>query len=152
MGTILVVDDHRTTRNLLARLLRLEGYGVVTAENVWQALAVLETEPVSLVLLDFNLPGMDGDGLLAELSADTRFQHLPVIMVTAQRFDERLWQQHRHNLRDWMVKGNYDADELIASIEQNLHTHQRRLSSEQSGAEMFYPSAGGFGASAIPSV
>ena len=120
MATILVVDDHLPTSSLLAKLLRLEGHRAVVAGNVWQALAVLESAPVDLILLDYNLPGMDGDGLLAELAGDSRFQQLPVIMLTSHRFNDQLWQQHKRNLRDWMTKGEYDADDLIASIQQNL--------------------------------
>jgi CheY-like chemotaxis protein len=121
MAAILVVDDNPAGRILLARLLKLEGHRPLVAEDVWQAMEILERRPVDLVVLDFNLPGLDGDALLAQLARQRRFKDLPVIMVTAQRFNEQLYQQHRDNLRDWMTKGDYNADELMASIEQNLN-------------------------------
>jgi DNA-binding response OmpR family regulator len=126
MATILVVDDHAVGRSLLARLLRLEGHRPLLAENVWQAMGILQSQDVDLVVLDFNLPGMDGDALLAQLSKEARFRRLPVIMVTAQQFDEQIFEQHKANLRDWMTKGEYDADELIASIEFNLGRSEER--------------------------
>ena len=126
MATILVVDDNHAGRSLLARLLRLEGYHPLVAGNVWEAMQVLERQDVDLVVLDFNLPGLDGDVLLERLASHPRLRHLPVIMVTAQRFNEQLFARHRGHLRDWMTKGEYGADELIASIEQNLESHQGR--------------------------
>lgn len=120
MGTVLVVDDHVTNRTLLTKLLRLEGFTVIPTGNVWQALAVLETQPVDLILLDFNLPGMDGDGLLRELAADARFAHLPVIMVTAQPFNREMWLAHKDHLRDWLVKAQFSPEQLLDVIQRNI--------------------------------
>jgi CheY-like chemotaxis protein len=120
MCTILVVDDHAPSRSLLSKLLRLEGHLPVLAENVWQALAILETHRVDLIILDFNLPGMDGDGLLAELAADARFHDLPVIMLTAQPVNDTLCRLHRRNIRDWLTKGDYSPTELMVAVEQHL--------------------------------
>lgn len=120
MATILVVDDHETTRRLLTKFLRLEGHRTIPAGNVWQALAVLETERMDLALLDYDLPGMNGDALLAELDSNPRFADIPVIMQTARPFDAELWREYDHILRGWLVKGEYTPNELLASIEQSL--------------------------------
>jgi CheY-like chemotaxis protein len=120
MSSILVVEDHHSSRNLLVKLLRLEGYRAIPAANVWQALAVLETEKMDLILLDFDLPGINGDGLLAELRTDPRFRNIPVIMVTAQPMNPQVWDEHRQNLRDWLVKGEYSPQQLLTSVEENL--------------------------------
>lgn len=120
MGTVLVVDDHAAGRRLLAKLLQLEGFNAIPVANVWQALGVLETQPVDLILLDFNMPGMDGDGLLRELAADARFAHLPVIMLTAQPFNCEMWHAHRANLRDWLTKGEFSPDHLLDAVRQNI--------------------------------
>src|SRR5882757_5473700 len=82
---ILVVDDNDDNRYMLTMYLDLEGYhSVVTASDGDEAVALLETEPFDLVLLDVMMPRLDGFGVLAWLKAKGRLHHLPVIMISAQ--------------------------------------------------------------------
>src|SRR5882757_8980075 len=82
---ILVVDDNDANRYMLTMYLDLEGYhSVVTANDGEEAVALLETEPFDLVLLDVMMPRLDGYGVLAWLKVKGRLHHLPVIMVSAQ--------------------------------------------------------------------
>ncbi len=82
-GTILVVDDDRLSRILLATSLEEEGYAVETAENGRQALHQLHARSFDVVLLDVMMPEVDGYQVLAQLKADPQLQHLPVIMISA---------------------------------------------------------------------
>jgi phosphoserine phosphatase RsbU/P len=82
---ILVVDDHDDNRYTLTLYLDVEGYNnVATANDGEEAIALLETEPFDLVLLDVMMPRLDGFGVLAWLKAKGRLHHLPVIMISAQ--------------------------------------------------------------------
>ena len=82
-GTILVVDDIETNRELLSRRLGRDGHRVATAEGGRQALAMLQAEDFDLVLLDLMMPEMNGFEVLARLKADTRLHEIPVIMISA---------------------------------------------------------------------
>ena len=60
MFQIMVVDDDRSTRRLLQAVLEADGYKVLTAENGEDALALMDSEYVDLVVLDIMMPQMDG--------------------------------------------------------------------------------------------
>lgn len=80
-GTILVVDDEREVRQMLAEFLESRGYRVALAGNGREALAAVEHEVPDLVLMDVRMPEMDGEDALKLLGA--RQPGLPVVMVTA---------------------------------------------------------------------
>jgi DNA-binding response OmpR family regulator len=82
-STLLIVDDDRRNRALLAA--RLEGQGHLTAmaENGRQALEMLKAQPFDLVLLDLMMPEMDGHEVLAHLREDASLRHIPVIVLSA---------------------------------------------------------------------
>ena len=82
-GQILVVDDNRVNRMLLARALETDGYGVILAEHGQQALDLLTRTPVDVVLLDILMPVMDGYETLARIKAEPALRHVPVIMISA---------------------------------------------------------------------
>jgi len=86
MATILVVDDSASSRNCLAALLRADGQQVLCADNAWRGLTILESMPVDLVILDLQLPGMNGFGFLKDIQQNRKLSSLPVIVATASRW------------------------------------------------------------------
>ena len=80
---VLVVDDEPLNRRLLARTLERQGHAVATAEDGREALAKLRVEPFDVVLLDVLMPELDGYETLAEIQADGRLRHIPVIVISA---------------------------------------------------------------------
>src|SRR2546422_2835501 len=80
---ILVVDDTAVNVKLLADLLAVKGYAVVTAASGPEALVVVEKERPDLVLLDVMMPGMSGYDVCRKIRANAATAMLPVIMVTA---------------------------------------------------------------------
>jgi len=82
-GSILVVDDNRMNRLTLARSLELQGHRVSFAENGLQALEILQDQAPDLILLDIEMPEMNGYEVLERLSANPRWRDLPVIMISA---------------------------------------------------------------------
>ncbi len=79
---VLVVDDSPDNRDTLGRHVQREGYVVDTAEHGREALEKLRAEPFDLVLLDVQMPEMDGPQLLETLRNDAELAHIPVIMVS----------------------------------------------------------------------
>jgi len=80
---ILVVDDDPLVRELYRTALRFEGFDVSTASDGVEALRSVESDPPSLVILDVNMPCLDGWGVLQELSRYESTRSIPVIVVTA---------------------------------------------------------------------
>ncbi len=80
---LLVVDDNEGNRDILSRRLRHEGYAVETAEHGRQALAVIKSQPIDLVLLDVMMPEMNGYEVLQHLKAHSTWRDIPVIMISA---------------------------------------------------------------------
>jgi adenylate cyclase len=82
-GSILVVDDNRMNRLMLARGLEQQGHRVAFAEHGRQALEMLDAQDFDLVLLDIEMPEMNGYQVLERLGADVHWRDLPVIMISA---------------------------------------------------------------------
>jgi adenylate cyclase len=82
-GDLLVVDDNRVNRLLLARTLEQLGHRVAFAENGRQALESLRARPVDLVLLDIEMPEMNGYETLEALQADAKLRDIPVVMMSS---------------------------------------------------------------------
>jgi CheY-like chemotaxis protein len=82
-GSILVVDDNRMNRLMLARSLELQGHRVSFAENGRQALEILHDQALDLILLDIEMPEMNGYEVLEQLNGNPHWRDLPVIMISA---------------------------------------------------------------------
>jgi CheY-like chemotaxis protein len=82
-ATILVVDDNPINLKLVSDLLAFEGYRVLKAEDGEQAAASVEAEPPDLILLDVDLPGMDGLTLTKRLKSDVRTGDIIIVALTA---------------------------------------------------------------------
>jgi class 3 adenylate cyclase len=80
---LLVVDDNRVNRLLVARTLEQLGHRVRFAENGRQALAALSAQAADLVLLDIEMPELDGYQTLAALQADPKLREIPVVMMSS---------------------------------------------------------------------
>lgn len=83
---LLTIDDSKTIRRVISGVGAMLGYEVLEAENGSRGIEVLEEygDEVALILLDWNMPGMNGLEVLKAVKADERWQHIPVMMVTTE--------------------------------------------------------------------
>lgn len=81
---VLIVDDEPVTQLMVTMMLQRKNFQVITANDGQDALEYLKNEDIDLVIADVNMPKMGGMILLQKLRSDGRYQHLPVIMFTAQ--------------------------------------------------------------------
>lgn len=83
---LLSIDDSRTIRRVISGIGAMLGYEVLEAEHGAAGLKVLEqfSQEIGLVLLDWNMPGMNGLEVLKAIKADSRWKHIPVMMVTTE--------------------------------------------------------------------
>jgi two-component system cell cycle response regulator DivK len=94
--TVVVVEDNVRSRRLVRDLLELNGFDIVEAESAEEALEAIQDTRPDLVLLDIQLPGMDGVAALRVLRADPRTAGVPAIAVTAYAMrgdEERLLEE-----------------------------------------------------------
>jgi two-component system cell cycle response regulator DivK len=82
-GTILYVEDNPDNRTLIRRVLMAEGYAVIDASNAIQALEKLEDGNTDLILMDINMPDMDGYTLTSKIKSMPAYNKIPIIAVTA---------------------------------------------------------------------
>jgi two-component system chemotaxis response regulator CheY len=82
----MVIDDSRSIRMILGKMLTEMGYQVCQASNGKEALAAVEQggEPLSLVLVDWNMPEMNGLEFVKSFRANARFSSVPLLMVTTE--------------------------------------------------------------------
>jgi len=78
-----VVDDNKVNRLLLSRSVEMQGHSAALAENGRVALEMLKREPFDLLLLDIEMPEMDGFAVLEQLKADPQLRDLPVIVTSS---------------------------------------------------------------------
>src|SRR5512134_1183617 len=80
---LLIVDDNKVNRLLLARSVELQGHRVALAENGRVALEKLRSEPFDLLLLDIEMPELDGFAVLEQLKTDPQLRDVPVIVTSS---------------------------------------------------------------------
>jgi two-component system, cell cycle response regulator DivK len=80
---VLLVEDNELNRDMLVRRLKRTGLTVITAGNGQQALDLMKSEQPSIVLMDMNLPILDGWAASRRAKEDTDTQHIPIIALTA---------------------------------------------------------------------
>jgi DNA-binding response OmpR family regulator len=136
--TVLVVDDEPMLRNLLCRLLRMEGYQVLEAEDGLKALAVVATEQPDLVLLDVMLPARGGLDVLGDLR---RTSNVPVILVSALAEEADRVIGLKLGADDYVTKP-FSAAELSARIESVLRRAGMRTGFEAPATRLSFDGLG----------
>ncbi len=112
---VMVVDDSVTVRKVTSRLLERHGMSVLTAKDGVDAMLLLEEHMPDLMLLDIEMPRMDGFEVATQVRNDPRLRHLPIIMITS-----RTGQKHRDRamaigVNDYLGKP-YQESVLLDSI------------------------------------
>src|SRR5918995_7436854 len=133
---ILVVDDHREIRDLLAKYLARHEFRVSAAENAAKARKLLEVSAIDLVVLDIMMPGEDGLSLCRHLRATTE---VPVIMLTAMAEDTDRVIGLEMGADDYVVKP-FNPRELLARVKAVLrraNSMPRQRSQLESGRIRF---------------
>ncbi len=111
----MVVDDSLTVRKITGRLLAREGYQVITAKDGVEALEQLAEMVPDVMLVDIEMPRMDGFDLTRNVRADERLKAVPIVMITSRIADKH--RSHALELGVNVFLGKpYQEDELLAHI------------------------------------
>ena len=129
-GTVLVVDDSVATRRILCRALAAAGYGVQEAGDGRQALDACRADRPDLVLLDIDMPVMDGLEALREMKRDAALSVLPVIFLTARTGGTDVAAGLELGAQDYMRKPCEPA-ELVARVATVLRRRHQEIALER---------------------
>lgn len=127
-GYILVVDDNRMNRLMLARGLEQQGHRVAFAEHGRQAMEMLGAQDFDLILLDIEMPEMNGYQVLESLAADVHRRDLPVIMISAVEEIDSVVRCIEMGAEDYLTKP-FNPVLLKARVDASLE--KKRLRDEQ---------------------
>jgi two-component system chemotaxis response regulator CheY len=111
---VLVVDDSAAIRKILQRVLRQTGMSIraiYEAGDGQQALEVLKTQNIALVLSDINMPKMDGLQLLASVRTSVQWRHIPVVMITTEGGEAKVGEAVRLGAAGY-VRKPFTADQI----------------------------------------
>ena len=112
---VLVADDSATIRMIVQASLAGAGWDVRLAADGAQALALAQAERPDLVITDWNMPVLDGPGLIAAFRADVTLADLPVLVLTTEG-DEQVYAQARAlGVQGWLGKP-VEPDTLVAVV------------------------------------
>lgn len=117
---ILVVDDDSNNRSLMRRQLEKENWTVIEADNGQNALAQLEKNSPSLILLDLMMPEMNGFEVINQLRQREQWRDIPVIVVTAKDLTEEDHQQLNGYVEKIIQKGAYNRQDLLKEVRKNF--------------------------------
>jgi len=120
---IMVVDDSLTVRKISSRMLTRAGYQVVTATDGVDALEKLEEFTPDVMLLDIEMPRMDGFALARELRRDPKTKDLPIIMITSRTADKHRDYAIQLGVNTYLGKP-YQEDELLQNIADFVAVHK----------------------------
>jgi two-component system chemotaxis sensor kinase CheA len=121
---ILVCDDSITTRTLEKNILEAAGYLVTTAIDGQQALDKLEAGSFDLLVMDVQMPHLDGFSVTQRLRESAQFRSFPIVLVTSLESREDREQGMRAGADAYIVKRGFDQAELLAAIERLLVREQ----------------------------
>lgn len=119
LPTILVVDDSLTVRKITGRLLERSGYRVVTAKDGIDALEQMVELVPNVMLVDIEMPRMDGFDLTRNVRADARLKAVPIIMITSRTAEKHRNYATEIGVNHYLGKP-YDEDELLRLIAEHV--------------------------------
>lgn len=117
--TILVVDDEEMIRELAKDYLESKGYDILTAGDGKKGLQEAKSKRPDLIILDVNMPKMNGFQVLEELKKDKHTMNIPVFMLTTRKSDDDIRQGMEHMADKYLPKP-FMPEQLLEEIRKTL--------------------------------
>ncbi len=121
---ILVIDDEETVRSFFFSILKREGYSVICTGDGQEALAILENEPVDLIVLDMNMPRMNGLDFLRK-NGEEEISSAPVLMMSGSTDSDNRLESYRLGVYDFIRKPE-ETEVLLKRIENGLKINEMK--------------------------
>jgi len=120
-GNILYIEDNTDNRILIRRVLESEGYTVLEAANALEAIQRVNEEQVDVILMDINMPDIDGYTLTTHLKTMPGFEKIPIIAITAN-----VMRGDREKSLDAGCDGYIQKPIDIDTLSQQIERHARK--------------------------
>jgi len=121
--TVLTVDDSKVLRMIVARHLKPFGIETIEADNGQTGLTQAKQNIPDLILLDYNMPVMDGHRTLEHLKADPILRSIPVVMLTTETGSETVVKLIKLGLKDYLAKP-FSREDLLKKLNALLHLYE----------------------------
>ena len=118
--SVLIIEDDKFFRDLVANKLSKEDFEVLKARDSEEAFAILKRESPSLIILDLILPGLDGFEVLSLLKKDKKNGGIPVIVLSNLGQKEDIDRAKSLGAVEFMIKVNFTPDEIVAKVKRAL--------------------------------
>ena len=133
--TVLIADDDEMIRAVVRDGLEHEGYRVVEAVDGLNAIELCRADPPDVVLLDIEMPGIDGYEVLTELKGDTELRDIPVVFLTARNTMNDVVTGLRGGAHDYLKKP-FEGAELLARVAAASHVKELQDELQQQNAAL----------------
>jgi two-component system cell cycle response regulator len=134
-GTVLIADDSLVVRAVVRTGLEDEGYRVIEAVDGLTAIEQCRQEPPDVILLDIEMPGLDGYQVLSELKRDPGLENIPVVFLTSRSGTEDVVAGLRGGAHDYLKKP-FEPIELLARVGSAIHVKKLQDQLQQRNAEL----------------
>jgi two-component system, chemotaxis family, chemotaxis protein CheY len=118
---ILTIDDSVTVREVIRNAVEVLGYECIEAENGAAGLEIVDqySNEIALILLDWNMPIMDGLAFLKAIKANTEHNHIPVTMVTSENEMSKIISAVSEGAKNYIIKP-FTQDEIMKKMIESL--------------------------------
>jgi len=121
MATILIVDDEPLVREFFRTVLERDGHTLLTAANGHDALSTMRDRLPDLVLLDLDMPVMDGMTFLRLIRRNPQYKDLPVVIVSGKDSKEQIIAAGALGVREYLLKASFSLRELRSRLDKHLN-------------------------------
>lgn len=120
MPKILLIEDEEIVIDLFQRKLDREGYEVLIARNREEGIKIMREKWPDLVIVDVNMPQMEGLGVMEEMNRDPDLRGIPVIVISNSDQSLELRRALALGAKDWLIKTEFEPPELISKVERQI--------------------------------
>jgi len=117
---ILVADDSPTIRKFVSISLKVKGYEIIQVADGMQALEVLPSEPVDLVITDLNMPNVDGFELIKTIRSNEDYRELPIIILSSLSGNEEIEKGIQCGANSYLLKP-FDSKRVLYEVSKFLN-------------------------------
>jgi len=117
---VLIIEDDELLQSLAVSKLKASGFEVFAAVNNESAQKIMESENISVVLLDLLLPNVDGFGILEAIRNNEKTKDIPVVVFSNLAEEKDVIRAKELGATDFLIKSNFTLDELVSKIEEVL--------------------------------
>jgi CheY-like chemotaxis protein len=121
-GQVLVCDDEAGSLQLISSTLETGGYSSIQAQTGREALRILSELPVSVLILDLMMPGVNGFEVIKQIREQAKFERLPIIVLTAKELTQEEMDQLQGKVNTCLQKGSSWRSQLLDQLRVSLNS------------------------------